>query len=154
MIGAVQLLAIGYKQARLPEEISREIGLLRSSSAVRLLDVHAVAKANNRTLTVSTIDELSDWDGELIRRLLSTARASRVLNSYTVDSSGVLTQGDPVPDLRETLPMGTNVVYLLIEHRWARLLEDAIHNGAAYPLAGGWIGRDTLKDAGLEDLAG
>ncbi|WP_431880406.1 hypothetical protein [Micromonospora marina] len=73
MIGAVQILALGYKQTELPEEIIHEINLLRSNDAVRLLDVYAINKAANRTMTEHGIEEIKDWDGALIRGLLRTA---------------------------------------------------------------------------------
>ena len=149
VIGAVQILAIGYRQDDLPQEIGQQITLLRSSDAVRLLDVYAISRARDRTITEHAIDGVSDWDGELIRRMLRTAGASRVLNSYTTDSSGFLVQGTPIPDPKVSLPPGSNLVLLLIEHLWALPLEDAMRHGSAYPLAGGWAGREVLEDAGL-----
>jgi len=81
--------------------------------------------------------------------MLRTAGASRVLNSYTTDSSGFLVQGTPIPDPKVSLPEGTSLVLLLIEHMWAQPLEDAMRHGSAFPLAGGWAGRDVLQAAGL-----
>lgn len=149
MIGAVQILAIGYKQAELPSRIVRQINLLRSSEAVSLLDVYAVKKAKDRTLTEVPIEEIDGWDGELIRSLLRSAGARRVFDSYVTDSSGFLVQGTSIPDLRISLPEGTTVVILLIEHIWARTLEEAMRDGSTFPLAGGWAGREALEEAGL-----
>ncbi|WP_349878138.1 hypothetical protein ABIH81_29495 [Micromonospora sp. HUAS YX12] len=149
MIGAVQILALGYKQAELPKEIVHQINLLRSSDAVRLLDVYAISKAMNRTMTEHPIEEIEDWDGELIRGLLRSAGASRVLSTYTTDSTGFLVQGTAIPDLKVSVPEGTNAIILLIEHLWAGSLESALREGSVFPLAGGWVGRDVLQVAGL-----
>ncbi|MFB6396499.1 hypothetical protein [Polymorphospora lycopeni] len=149
MIGAVQILAIGYKQAELPKEIGRQINLLRSSDAVRLLDVYAIHKARDRTITEQAIEAISDWDGNLIRKILTSAGAHRAFSSYTTDASGFLVQGTPIPDPTVSVPAGTNLVILLIEHLWAGPLQDAMRNGSAFPLAGGWAGRDVLQKAGL-----
>ncbi|MET7966815.1 hypothetical protein [Micromonospora sp. NPDC005305] len=149
MIGTVQILAIGYKQSRLPKAIEQQVSLLKSSPAVRLIDVYAIAKGKNRVLTEHGIEAFGKFDGEAIRQLLRSSGAARVISSYTVDSSGFLVQGTPIPDLKESIPPGTNAVILLIEHLWARPLEDAMRNGDAFPLAGGWAGRDALSDAGL-----
>ncbi|MGV9765064.1 hypothetical protein [Micromonospora tulbaghiae] len=149
MIGAVQIIALGYKQTELPKEIAHEINMLRSSDAVRLLDVYAINKATNRTMSEHGIEELKDWDGELIRGLLRSSGASRVLSTYTTDSSGFLVQGTPIPDLKVSVPEDTNVIILLIEHVWARSLESALREGSVFPLAAGWAGRDALQVAGL-----
>ncbi|GAA0376716.1 hypothetical protein GCM10009541_18960 [Micromonospora gifhornensis] len=149
MIGAVQVLALGYKQAELPKEIVNEINLLRSSDAVRLLDIYAINKGKDRTITEHAIEEINDWDGELIRKMLRSAGASRVLNTYTTDSTGFLVQGTPIPDIGVSVPDGTNVIVLLIEHVWASPLEDALRDGSAFPVAGGWAGRQALQNAGL-----
>lgn len=149
MIGAVQIVALGYRQAELPTEIVNEINLLRSNDAVRLLDVYAIKKAKDRTITEQAVEEVNDWDGELIRKMLRSAGASRVLNTYTTDTTGFLVQGTSIPDLGVSVPDGTNVIILLIEHVWANPLEDALRNGSAFPVAGGWAGRQALEKAGL-----
>ena len=149
VIGTVQILVIGYRQSRLPEAIEQEVSLLKSSPAVRLLDVYAIAKGKDRVLTEYGIEAFGKFDGEAIRRLLRSSGAARVISSYAVDSSGFLVQGTPIPDLKESVPPGTNAVILLIEHLWARPLEDAMRNGDAFPLAGGWAGRDALTEVGL-----
>ncbi len=58
-------------------------------------------------------------------------------------------QGTSLPDLKASVPQGTNVIVLLIEHVWASSLEDALREGSVFPVAGGWAGRDALGNAGL-----
>lgn len=149
VIGTVQILVIGYKQSSLPEAIEQQVSLLGSSPAVRLIDIYAIAKGKDRVLTEYEIQAFGKFDGETIRRLLRSSGAARVISSYSADSSGFLVEGTSIPDLKESVPLGTNAVILLIEHLWARPLEDAMRNGDAFPLAGGWAGRDALTAAGL-----
>jgi hypothetical protein len=145
----MQIIAIGYKQAELPSEVARQINLLRSHPAVRLLDVYAVSRAKNRTIAEHPIDGVtSDRGGEIIKNVLSSARSRRVRYSYTTDLSGFLVQGGPVIDLYESLPVATNAVFLLIEHRWSQPLEESMRKGSIYPLADGWVGREELHSAG------
>ena len=76
MIGATQILVLGYKQPELPVGIREQINQLRSNSAVRLVDVYGFNKAGNRVITEQAVSGLDDWDGVIIKRILESASAS------------------------------------------------------------------------------
>lgn len=149
MIGAVQIIVLGYNQPDLPTGIRNQINLLRTNPAIRIIDVYGICKSDNRVLAEQGILGLDDWDGALIREILQSASASRVLHSYAEDRTGYLVPGGPIPDLKASVPAGSNIIVLLVEHLWANALETSLRDGSAFPVAGAWVGRQALENAGL-----
>ncbi|MFV2087213.1 hypothetical protein [Micromonospora sp. LOL_021] len=100
-------------------------------------------------LAEQSVRGLDDWDGTLIRQILQSASASRVLHSNAEDRTGYLVPGGPIPDLKASVPAGSNIVVFLVEHLWANALETSLRDGSAFPVAGAWVGREALENAGL-----
>jgi hypothetical protein len=153
MIGPVQLMIIGYDKPYIAEPLRTKVGELKADPAVRVIDVLCVHKTRDGNIEMDQISDLlpehPHEPGSIISRLLTSARAARTMGKAAWTGPGYLFQGDLLPDPRETIPAGTGVLALLLEHRWAIPLRDTAAEAGAHAIADGWIGRDALMDVQL-----
>ncbi|MEU1812642.1 hypothetical protein O7622_22595 [Micromonospora sp. WMMD1076] len=149
MIGPVQLILIGYTQANLPRSVKQQIDSLRDNPGIRLLDVYQIDMDRKRILSEGESEGPTPEMGAIIKRLLTAAGAAATLGETALSGTGYLMHGDEIPDLRTHVTAGTHVVALLIEHRWANPLWNAVRKSTAFPITDGWMGREALQKAGL-----
>jgi hypothetical protein len=155
MIGPVQLLMIGFQRAEMPVEVRQQIEALRSNPAVQVLGVRAYSKGargdfSHLPVEGLTAEQPAYQEEDFIKRLLTKAGASATVSDVAPSGRGYLMRGDRIPDVRRELPANTNVVILMLEHRWANQLRDAVRDSDAFPLADLWLGRQSIKDIALD----
>lgn len=153
MIGPVQLMMIGTDAAEVPAEIRERVNRLRDAGAIGILDVLSVHKERDGTIDIRSVSdpapEPPHQPGELIGELFEKARAASTLAVRASTGHGYLMCGNAVPDPQEAVPLGSTVLALLLEHRWAIPLRDAVRDTDAYPVSDAWLGREILRDVRL-----
>ncbi|MEU7176570.1 hypothetical protein ABZ949_34485 [Micromonospora tulbaghiae] len=143
----MQVLLIGFEGDEVPLGIGKKLKELRANDQIRALDVLTVLMRRNRTIERQSGADLlpAAHSGELLDRLLRESSASAVMGESTSGGKGYLFEGDDIPQLRDSMRAGTGVVALLLEHRWAIPLRDAVVNSEAFPVRDGWVGRRALQ---------
>jgi hypothetical protein len=144
---------IGYHECRIALPLRQQVGELKASPCVRIVDLLCVHKNADGTVETEPVGDLlpeSDHEpGTIIDTLLTRAEAARTLNETPWTGPGYLFCGDLLPDFRAQIPDGSGVLAVLVEHRWATGLRDVAAEHGAYPVEAGWIGRDALKVVNL-----
>jgi DNA-binding NarL/FixJ family response regulator len=110
-LGPLQVIALTIPTGEHPAgRILAEVDRLEASRAVRVLDLLAVSKNGDDTLSVVSFGEDDDF-GQLVSRLFPVAGASPGRSMDALEELWGRAQA---------LPAGTAVTFLLVEHRWAR----------------------------------
>ena len=153
MTGPVQLMLIGMDTPEVPAHVREQVGRLRGAGTVGILDVLSLCKNRNGTVDTHPVpDPAPDaphQPGEFIDLLLHKAGAASTLSAPAPAGRGYLMCGDPIPDAKDTLPPGVTVLALLLEHRWAIPLRDAVRDADAFPVGDAWMGREVLREIQL-----
>jgi hypothetical protein len=131
-IGPVQLLALGFSHPDFHGEIRGELNLLRDNDLVRVIDALAVRKDADGNVTTLHQSQLSTDEqrafGALVGGLIGLGAAWDVLADIPEDSAALL---------------------ILLEHRWAIPLRDAIARAGGFRLASEFISPLDLVALGL-----
>jgi len=159
-IGPVQLVVLGFNQPAFRGEILAELERLRESDTVRLIDAIAVYKdAEGEVLTLErsdlSDDEAADFGaavGALIglgaageEGMLAGAEAGA---AATADGVHVLSDEESW-DIIEDIPNDSAAAIMLVEHRWAIPLRDALLRAGGFPISDGFIHPLDLVAIGL-----
>lgn len=153
LMGPVQLLMIGYNQPHIAEPLRAKVSELKADPAVRIIDVLCVHKNRDGSVEREQVSDLipehPHEPGDIIDTLLTKGQAAAAMGQTPETGPGYMFQGDTLPDPRRTIPDGSGVLAILLEHRWAAELRDTATEAGAYPVADGWMGRDALKGVKL-----
>jgi DNA-binding NarL/FixJ family response regulator len=142
----MQMIAVGFAGGTDFEAVLQEIDRLQGRGMVRLLDALLVTKNDDGTISRAAIGD--DDLGELLAGVVPID-AARLLGLVTADGAASLGAAD-ARTLAESLAPGATLAFLLVEHRWARPLFDAIaHTGGAF-LGEGFITEETQLLVGAE----
>lgn len=134
MLGPLQLIVMRCPPGdAAPRRVLDEVDHLQGDGAVRLLDVLLMTK---------------DWDGNLVPAPIGDSEDFGALVStfLPVAGDGEAVGAAAAPALTQALTAGTTVAFLLVEHRWARGLLDALDREG-----GAVLGADLLTP-GLRDV--
>jgi len=137
--GPVQLMCAGFADEADLTDILDEVDRLQGRGVLRLLDVLVLKKSDDGSITRVSIE------GNDLGDLFATV--------VTLDPDQLfdLLDGAAAAEARELaqpLPPGAALAFLLVEHRWARPLFDAIADAGGVLLGEGFI------DSAAEDLLG
>ncbi len=158
-IGPVQLLVLGFDKPDFQGEIRAELDRLRASDVVRVIDALGVrkdAEGNVETLHQSqlTDDELLEL-GAMIGALLGLGAAGEEglekgaeLGAEEVAERGGVFDEDAW-DVLEEIPADTAALLVMLEHRWAIPLRDAVSRAGGFRLASEFISPLDLVGLGL-----
>ncbi|HXV57629.1 MAG TPA: hypothetical protein VD704_07165 [Gaiellaceae bacterium] len=166
-IGPVQLLVLGFDQPDFQGQIMAELDRLKESEIVRVIDGLAVHKDANGEITKLRRSDLSDEDaaelGAVVGALIGLgaggvegAEAGAVLGAEAATSGRENGDDEEVWDVLDDIPPDTAAAIVLLEHRWAIPLRDAVRGAGGYPVADGWIHPEDLVAIGMiaaEDAA-
>jgi uncharacterized membrane protein len=159
-IGPVQLLVLGFDQPDFQGEIQAELDRLKESEAVRVIDGIAIHKDANGEITTLRRSDLSEEDaselGSAIGALIGFG-AGGVEGAEVGGAAGAeldtddleLLSDDEIWDVAEDIPNDTAAAVLLLEHRWAIPLRDAVRRANGYPVADGWVHPEDLVAIGM-----
>jgi uncharacterized membrane protein len=159
-IGPVQLLVIGFDEPDFQGEILAELDRLKENDTVRVIDGLAIHKDAEGEVTVLRRSDLSDEEaqefGALVGGLIGLGAAGpegAVVGAEAgaeATAKGVnLFPEQSGRDVVEEIPNDTAAALILLEHRWAIPLRDAVVRAGGYPVNDRFIHPFDLVAIGL-----
>ncbi len=159
-MGPVQILVVGFgEDASFNGAALEELRRLQEQDIVRLIDLLLVRKLDDGTvekLEISDSAEVAEL-GALIGALLGLgvageegAEAGAVLGAEAIGGDGTVFEDEDTWYLADALPDGMAAAVVLLEHRWAIPLRNAIRENDGVPLLDRWLHPEDLVAAGLE----
>ena len=157
-LGPVQVIAIGFDRLdRLQGQILYAIDELTPLGAARIVDALFVAKEDDGALVALEIEDvgLGDVDedlGQLVGQLLGFSFEGEAEGGQG-DGSDTSLLGVSAADIERIgtdLAPGTGALLLLVEHRWATGLRDAIIDAGGRVLVQGFLTQEALLMIGAE----
>ena len=159
MLGPVQLLAFGFDTLdRFRGDILDRFEEVAPLDAVRILDALFVAKEDNGDLVALELGDLGEEEGDdvlglIIGELLGFTFEGESPEAPPGEITGASAIGVSVADIRRIardLKPGTAAGLLLVEHRWAAGLRDAIFDAGGSLLLQGFLTLEGLAMVGSE----
>ena len=159
-IGPVQLLVVGFKQPDFQGEIREELDRLRDNDLVRVIDALAVRKDADGSVEALHESQLSADEqaafGALVGGLIGLGAASQEgfeigaeRGAEAVAERGGVFSEETAWDVLEEIPPDTAGLLVLLEHRWAIPLRDAVARAGGFRLASEFISPLDLIAIGL-----
>ena len=162
-LGPIQLIAIEFDTLdRLQGHILDEIDDLIPLSAVRILDVLFVAKEENGDLVALEMGEMGDEAGDealgtLIGQLMGFSFEGEEdegqVPTGIYDESPIGIGPADIERIGDDLAPGTGAALLLVEHRWAAGVRDAVIEAGGRMVAQGFLTPTGVLLIGAELLA-
>ncbi len=160
-IGPVQLLVLGFDHPDFKGEILAEFDRLKESDVVRIIDGIAVQKDKNGEVSVIKRTDLKEQEAEefgaIVGGLIGLggagaegAIAGAILGAEEASDGGIdLLNEEDAWDVIDEIPNDSAAAIVLLEHRWAIPLRDAIRAAGGFGLADGFIHPEDLIALGL-----
>jgi uncharacterized membrane protein len=158
-LGPVQMLVVGFDDPKFTGEIAKELGKLRDSDVIRLIDVLAVWKDSDgeveavkaSDLSVEQAQEFGATVGALIGVGLAGEEGAELgaAAGAAAGEDGHVIGDEEMFDIADSIPNGSAAAIALIEHRWAIPLKEAIGRAGGFPLSDAWIHPLDLVAVGL-----
>ncbi len=159
-IGPVQLIVLGFEHPDFHGEIIAELERLRESGTVSVIDALAVHKDAAGEVEVQHLSNLSKdeaielgtvvgalvglgIEGEEGMVLGAEAGAEAATNGVSVFSD------EDAWDVLDDIPNDSAAALILLEHRWAIPLRDAIARAGGFRISDGFISPLDLVEVGL-----
>ena len=163
-VGPVQLLVLGFQSPDFQGEIREELNRLRDNDLVRVIDALAVRKDADGDVQVLHESQLSDEEqaafGALVGGLIGLGAAGEEgfevgaeRGAEAVAERGGVLSDDTAWDVLAEIPPDTAALLILLEHRWAIPLRDAIARAGGFRLASEFISPLDLVALGLAEAA-
>src|SRR4051812_23572792 len=148
-IGPVQLLVLGFDHPRFHGEIVAELDRLQTGGSVRVIDALAVYKDADTELEVAHLSSVPDAPGAGLGRVVGA-----LVGLDVEGEPGLGADGEPLTeregwDVLDDIPRDSAAALLLLEHRWAVPLRDAVARAGGYRIADGFISPLDLLAVGL-----
>ncbi len=159
-IGPVQLIVLGFDEPEFRGEILAELDRLKENDIVRVIDGLAVHKDAEGEVTVLKRTDLSDDEaaefGATVGALIGLgvageegAEAGAELGAErTAEGVDVFHEEDAL-DVIEEIPNNSAAAIILLEHRWAIPLREAVVRANGMPIADAFIHPLDLVAVGL-----
>jgi uncharacterized membrane protein len=158
-IGPVQLLVLGFSHPDFHGEIREELNLLRDNDLVRVIDALAVRKDADGSVTTFHQSQLSDDQqaafGALVGGLIGLGAAGEEGFEIGAErgAEAVAERGgvfdEEAWDVLAEIPEDSAALLVLLEHRWAIPLRDAIARAGGMRLASEFISPLDLVALGM-----
>jgi uncharacterized membrane protein len=159
-IGPVQLLVLGFNHPDFQGEIRSELDRLRDNDLVRVIDALAVHKDAGGDVKTLHESQLSDDEqqafGALVGGLIGLGAAGEEgfelgaeRGAEAVAERGGVLDEEEAWDVLAEIPEDTAALLILLEHRWAIPLRDAIAKAGGTRLASEFISPLDLVALGL-----
>jgi uncharacterized membrane protein len=153
-LGPIQMLVVAFPDNQFKGEILPELERLKRRQIVRILDMLIVRKDALGNVMVSTASDL-DWEeatslGSYIGALAGYAAAGAegvergAIAGAAELADGHLFDEDDTFRVTQALQNNTTAALVLIEHRWARPLLDAVDRAGGIELSNDWIRPEEL----------
>jgi uncharacterized membrane protein len=159
-IGPVQLLVLGFKQPDFRGGIQAELQRLRDNDLVRVIDALVVQKDDEGNVAAARGGQLTDKEqtefGALVGALVGLGagggkgmQAGAERGAQAAAERGGVFSDEDAWDVLAEIPEGTAAALILLEHRWAIPLRDAIARTGGFRLASEFISPLDLVALGL-----
>jgi uncharacterized membrane protein len=159
-IGPVQLVVLGFNQPDFRGEIVAELDRLRDSDTVRLIDAVAIYKDADGEVMALERSDLSDEEsaefGAVVGGLIGLGVggeegmvAGAEAGAAAMAEGVHLLSNEDAWDVVEDIPNDSAAAIMLVEHRWAIPLRDAILRAGGFPITDGFIHPLDLVAIGL-----
>jgi hypothetical protein len=158
-VGPVQLLVIGFENPDFHGEIIEKLEKLRNSDAVRVLDALALYKDAGGEMEIVDLSKRTRDEaigqGSKIADLIGLAIAGETDMGAGAGMGGQVelqqSAEEDAWDVLEDIPNDSVAGLILLEHRWAIPLRDAIAHTGGFRLADGFISPLDLVEIGVMD---
>ena len=160
-VGPVQLIVLGFSHPHFHGEIIAELERLRESDAVRVIDSLAVYKDARGAIEVEHLSDLTEPEaielGSKIGALIGLgiegedgAEADAYAGGQAAATEGIdVFAGAEEWDVVADIPNDSAAALILLEHRWAVPLRDAIARAGGFRLSDGFISPLDLVEIGM-----
>lgn len=159
-IGPVQLIVLGFRNPDFHGEIISELGRLRKSDTIRVIDALAVYKDADGQMEVEHLSNLSTEEaielGSKVGALIGLGiegeegmEAGAAMGAEAAAGGVHVFHEEDAWDVLADIPNDTAAALLLIEHHWAVPLRDAIARAGGFRLSDGFISPLDLIAIGL-----
>jgi uncharacterized membrane protein len=160
-IGPVQLIVLGFSKPEFHGEITAELQRLHDEKTVRVIDALAVHKDADGEIEVQHLSNLTRDEaievGSTIGALIGLgiegeegAEAGALLGAEAAAEGGVEVFTDEEAwDVLEEIPNDSAAALVLLEHRWAVPLRDAVARAGGSRISDGFISPLDLVEIGL-----
>jgi uncharacterized membrane protein len=164
-IGPVQLLVLGFPKPNFQGLVLEELERLRESDTVRVIDALAVRKGTDGSVAVLRLSNIPDEEavelgakiGALIglglagERGMATgaARGAEAAIETIAEGGARMFSDEKAWDVLDQIPNGSAAALILVEHRWAIPLRDAIATAGGYRVGDRFISPLDLVEVGL-----
>ena len=163
-IGPVQLLVLGFSHPQFQGEIRQELDRLRDNDMVRVIDVLAVRKDAHGKVESLHESQLSPEEqqafGAIVGGLIGLGAAGEEgfeggaeRGARAVEKRGGVFDEEDAWDVLAEIPEDSAAGLILLEHRWAIPLRDAVARAGGLRLASEFISPLDLVAVGLVDAA-
>jgi len=163
-IGPLQLLAVAFDQPDFKGKIRAELQKLRDSKLIRIVDGLAIQKDKTGKMTVVEESDLTADEnrvyGAVIGGLIgigsgdakvAQAVSDEVAERFHERYEYGLDKED-VADMTEHIPAGDAAIILLVEHRWAIPLRNAMREAGGLLMSQDFLSPELLIGFGREVL--
>ncbi len=159
-IGPVQLLVLGFNQPDFKGEILAEFDRLKENDVVRVIDGLVVRKDAEGEVTAMKRSDLSEQEAEefgatvgaligLGAAGLEGAKAGAEAGAAATEEGVDIFDEEEVWDVIDDIPNDSAAAVILLEHRWAIPLRDAIRRAGGFHVADGWVHPEDLVAVGV-----
>lgn len=149
-IGPVQLIVLGFQQPDFQGEILAELDRLKENDIVRVIDALAVYKDAGGEVTTLERSDLSDEEaaelGAVVGALVGLgmageegAEAGAELGAEAAADGVDVFDAEEAWDVVAEIPNDTAAALILLEHRWAIPLRDAVARAGGFPVSDSFI---------------
>jgi len=158
-IGPVQLLVVSFDKPNFSGEILEELKRLRENEVIRLIDILAVQKNLDGSLTALQWSDLSIEEAEGLGATVGALLGLGVGGDAAVEAGAIagmeagadghLINEAEVWDVAEAIEPGSSAAIALIEHVWAVPLRAAIAKAGGVAVSDEWVHPLDLVEIGL-----
>jgi uncharacterized membrane protein len=143
------LLVIAFADGKFDGRVLDELRRLREHDVVRLLDLLFVVKDEDGAVLELETSDLSEAEsaeyGALVRELFGFTGDDPGTAGRGPDAAAAVAQNGSLLDLADVwfladvIPAGTAAAVVLLEHRWATPLRDAVEAADGHDLVDTWV---------------
>jgi uncharacterized membrane protein len=159
-IGPVQLLVVGFSHPQFQGEIRKELDRLRDNDLVQVIDILAVRKDADGNVEALHESHLSPEEqqafGAIVGALIGLGAAGEEgfelgaeRGASAIEERGGVFSEETALDVLAEIPEDSAAALILLEHRWAIPLRDAILREGGMRLASQFISPLDLVAVGL-----
>jgi uncharacterized membrane protein len=161
-IGPLQLLVVAFADPRLDGSILEELVAASASGAVRVVDVLGVYKEPDGNVVAAQGSDLTEdeaisygaWVGALIGLGMGGEQAAEtgalVGGMAAADEYEYGLDADALATIADDIPKGGAAMLLIVEHRWAIGLRDAILRSGGILVTQDFLNPEALVALGAE----